>query len=133
MKICFLAPVGISSPSQLLTIYCEAIVRVLVKDHFRLMSINTITYSQVDIKKELITHVEIDWVRYQYIVIKIFCIYVCKKTKSCRSHCLKNSLVRSCNTQSYIQIPDLSFSGVLLPCLGWCSEIFSPSSRKSPV
>ena len=44
----------------ILHLYCEAIVRVLVKDHFRLMSFNTITHSYVDIGKELIIHVEIE-------------------------------------------------------------------------
>ena len=34
----------------------------------------------------------------------------------------------SFSATDYIQISDSSFSGVLLPCLGWCSQIFSTSS-----
>ena len=36
----------------------------------------------------------------------------------------------SFSAADYIQISDSSFSGVLILCLGWCSRIFSTSSRK---
>ena len=39
----------------------------------------------------------------------------------------------SFSAADYIQISDSSFSGLLLPCLGWCSQIFSTSFSQSPV
>ena len=34
---------------------------------------------------------------------------------------------------NYVQVPNPSFFRVLLPCLGWCSKIYSLSSQQSPV